>query len=412
MDTPTPARHKIPFITIALFILAFVSMFLGQSGSDGTVVLPAIFMIARSVQLIIQLVFLVAFLTFFVGLTRFFVNSDQVKKNSGVHMMLWSLLAVALVVCAWISLRMMQTTFSVSNSTIATQAIPTVAYDESTRSYSDIKASSILPPQPQYGYGEVPATDTREFLKTDYNATIQTRSVQPLTKSVETIVRGHDGRVDQTSSSEQSGYVRFVIPAPELDDFRSDIESLVDSRFISISIDSQNLLPQKQGIEATQSAVESDLASLTAERKSLVSKHSSTVATLQSQINANTAESNALRAEVTYDPARQSQIASRQNELSNALASLNAQLSNENSTYSYNLKSLDAQIAGVNANLSSVQKQDKNLLDTVATVRGTITLRWISYMAIARLYLPGFWIPGILAALACIAYWFERRRIV
>lgn len=409
-------QGRMPWISIVLALLAIGSLLLGESQT----MLSGIGSIHRLLPLLLALPFIV----FCLGLTRYFTNLDQAMRDKGVHLMLWSLLAVVVMIGLWGYLNLTQRTFQISSSPSqpiiprapqidtfergASSAAPALErFSDMARMESSAASQRMMPPQ--YGGGEVPATDTREFLKTDYNATLQTREVQSLTRSVETIVRGHDGRVDQTSSSEKSGSVRFIVPASEFDDFRTEIEGLVDSRFLSISVQSQNLLSQKRNIEATQEVVEKSLATLTAERKSLVSRHNSALASLQSQIDDNALESSLLSAESTTDPLRQSQIANRLYVLANELLGLTSRLANENSSYSYSIKSYDAQIANANANLSSVKKQDQDLLDTVATVRGTISLRWISYTEIAQMYLPGFWIPGIFMALALLTFFFERR---
>src|SRR3989344_2836687 len=46
--------------------------------------------------------------------------------------------------------------------------------------------------------------DTRELLKVNYSAAMQTRDVQGLTRRVETTVRGHGGRLDQISSASEN----------------------------------------------------------------------------------------------------------------------------------------------------------------------------------------------------------------
>src|SRR6185369_15595734 len=61
-------------------------------------------------------------------------------------------------------------------------------------------------PTPYYS-GDVPVTDTREFLKLNYNASMYTRDAQGLVRRVETVVRGHDGRIDSESSAPKYGYV-------------------------------------------------------------------------------------------------------------------------------------------------------------------------------------------------------------
>ena len=141
-------------------------------------------------------------------------------------------------------------------------AVPPTAVDMMVReSSASIAPSSAMMdskayypdsyPYPYYNQG-VPATDTREFLKVNYNASMRTRDVQGLTRRVVTTVRGFDGRIDQESSSPEYGSVGFVIPQSKYDAFRDELESLVNSRFLTVNVSSQNLLPQKQSIEEQQ----------------------------------------------------------------------------------------------------------------------------------------------------------------
>src|SRR3990167_11466300 len=142
----------------------------------------------------------------------------------------------------------------------------------------------------RYYNPDVPVTDAREFLKVNYNATMQTRDVQGLTRRVETTVRGYSGRIDQESSSPQYGYVSFVVPMSKYDAFRAELESLVDSRFLTVNISSQNLLPQKQSIEEQQKQADNTLADYKAARQSIVNAHASAAKSLQARIDADTEE--------------------------------------------------------------------------------------------------------------------------
>src|SRR3989344_4616470 len=256
----------------------------------------------------------------------------------------------------------------------------------------------------------VSITDTREFLKMSYQATMRTRSVQELTRRAETTIRGFSGRVDQISSSEKYGYVSFVVPASKFSAFRDEIESFVAPRFLKVNISSQNLLPQKVSIEEQQKGVEKNLVDLQAQRKATVAAHDSKVKSLQAEINANASAQAVLRAEVTSDPARQAAIAAQLSQLAVDLVQLKSRLTNENSNYANNIASIDAQLTYANEVLAAVKTQDQNLIDNVATVDGTISLEWISLWEIAQLYLPGYWIPSILAVAAVLAYLWERRR--
>ncbi|KKW22967.1 MAG: hypothetical protein UY67_C0031G0016 [Candidatus Kaiserbacteria bacterium GW2011_GWA2_52_12] len=252
-------------------------------------------------------------------------------------------------------------------------------------------------------------TDTREFQKIYYNADIRTRSVQDMIKRVETTVRGYDGRVDQTSSSQKSGYVSFVVAAAKFQEFRNEIEKLVDPRFITVDINSQNLLPQKQNIEEVQTQVETNLTDLQASKTKLAATHKSSLASLKAQLDAVQAELTSLQSQTYTDPYAQSQAIARMQTLYTQQTSLNTKIANENSSYTSQVNSLDTQIKYANSNLDSVKKQDQNLLDNVATVNGTISISWISLWNMVQAYVPGYWIAALLGLLATAAYWWHRR---
>jgi hypothetical protein len=148
----------------------------------------------------------------------------------------------------------------------------------------------------------LPISDAREFLKKDYNATIRTRDVETLTTRVQTMVRGFNGRVDGSSSSEKFGYISFVVPASSLDAFRLEIKSLVPNKLYIEQTSTQNLLPQKQVIEEQRANVSNTLAQLADSRNQLVASHLSRISGLQSRLKAIAKESLGLPPE---DPKQQ-----------------------------------------------------------------------------------------------------------
>ena len=216
---------------------------------------------------------------------------------------------------------------------------------------------------------DVPVTDMREFLKTYYSASMRTRDVPALTRRVETVVRGHGGRIDQESSSAKYGSVSFAVPQIKYDAFRAELESLVGDRFLTVNISSQNLLSQKVSIEEQQKQADAALAEYKAARQRIVSAHALAVQSLQGQ-----------------------------------------QLADENASYASRLETADANIKYAQDWQKAVQTQDKTLLDNVATVTGTVSVEWIRLSDIALLYLPGYWIPAIFAALTALSYLRDRRR--
>lgn len=257
---------------------------------------------------------------------------------------------------------------------------------------------------PNYG-SEVPITDTREFTKVNYNASMQTRDVQGLTQRVSTTVRGHGGRVDAESSAEKYGYITFSLPESQYEAFRSEVESLVGSKFLSVNVSSQNLLPQKVSIEDQQKQASTTLAEYQTTRQKLTSDHASNVRSIQASITAYTNQLASLRA-ASSTPEIIAQIQA----VSANLSSVQQQLTNENLNYTNQLSSIDSSIKSVQDWQKSINTQDQKLLDTVATVTGTISINWISLWGIALLYLPGYWIPGIFAVLTVLSYLNDRRR--
>ena len=272
-------------------------------------------------------------------------------------------------------------------------------------SVQSVMGGGMQPDYYPYPSPNVPASDTRELLKVNYNATMQTRDVQGLTRRVETTVRGHSGRIDNISSAKEYGYVSFVVPMSKYDAFRTELESLVGSRFLSVDIQSQNMLPQKQSIEEQQKQAEATLADQKAARQRIVNAHASTVKSLQGQIDADAQQLAILRAQTpTYEIQVQIQ------QLSNDWSSLKAQLADENASYSYELSNADANIKYAQDWQTAVKTQDKALMDNVATVSGSVSIQWISLWQMAQLYLPGYWIPAIFAGLALLSYLWDRRR--
>lgn len=247
---------------------------------------------------------------------------------------------------------------------------------------------AVYPDSYPYQGSTPPATDTREFLKVSYGAEMLSRDVPALTRRVLTTVRGHEGRVDQESSSPKYGYVSFVVPRAKYEAFRTELESLVGKRFIAISVNSSNLLPEKQSIEEQQKQADAALASYQAARQRLIAAHTATVNALQSK------------------------IAAADDQNSSAVASWRAQLASENVTYATQLASADAQITYGQDWQKAVKTQDKALLDNVATVSGTVSIRWINLWECLQLYLPGYWIPGLLALITLLSAARDRRRFV
>jgi len=288
-----------------------------------------------------------------------------------------------------------------------------VGYAESSGAVSPMAAGvpardgsvSSMPVYYPYPSPDVPVTDTREFLKIYYNASLRTRDVPGTTRRVETTVRGYDGRIDQQSSSEKYGYVSFALPQSKYEAFRTELESLVGSRFLTVNISSQNLLSQKVSIEEQQKQADKALADYKAARQKVVSAHASAGQSLQAKIDAATEQLATLRAQSSTP-----QLLLQIQTVSDELSSFKQQLADENASYATQLSNADANIKYAQDWQKAVLTQDQTLLANVATVTGTVSIQWIRLWDVILLYLPGYWIPAIFAALTVLSYLRDRRR--
>jgi len=258
-----------------------------------------------------------------------------------------------------------------------------------------------MPPTPQ----EVPITDNRQFLKTDYSAAIQSHHVQELTNRVQTTIRGFDGRIDANNTSEESSYLSFVLPADKLDAFRQELKSLAGGRFITEQVQTENMLPQKRDIESQQQSAKDQLAQLNTQKTQLIQTHTQTVASLQSQIN--TASRQLANLQNQPDTL---EVETQKQELANRIKTLRARLADENANYKQQKGFLDSQIQGAQTNLDNANTQNSDLLDNVATVRGAMSISYVSLWDILNLYLGvGGWLAIFLGLAAVISYFATRR---
>ncbi len=391
---------------------------------------------------------MVALVLFGWGASKYLMAQDEARKHQGMHLIVWSIVIFVLLCLVWSSMHLLQPTFKVTSAqpmipkSIQLQQgssgypAPTLREYSSTGA-ADLMAKSSAPYEetsvgsvayPSYiQAADASINDTREFLKTNYNADMHSRDVQGIVKRVETTVRGYGGRVDQTSSSPKFGSVSFIVSAEKFDAFRDELEKMVPPRFLSIHVNSLNLLPQKQNIEVQQEHVEKSLADLESDRAKLVASHSVTSKSLQYQLDSHLAAASAyglelgnLNIEVSSTDSssyRYSEIIARISEVSRLLsgsrasqAAIRTKIANENSSYSAQLNSLDSRIKYTDQNLEGVKAQDQKLLDDVATVNGTVSVTWISIWQIVQLYVPASWIALALALCAVVAYWWQRRR--
>lgn len=271
--------------------------------------------------------------------------------------------------------------------------------------------NSMLKSAPQNVPQDVTIEDTRQFLKTDYGAYLKTRKVDALSAQLQILVRGLGGRVDSASSADKSGYVSFVLPAEKLETFRTQLKSIAGEKFVNEHVQTENLLSQKVSIEDQTKDVEQQLAQLQVEKNQLTDAHNQTVAGLQTQLSAHSKERARLLAEKQNHPEQAPALEARIAELDKTRNRLSAELASENATFINRMADLDAQTHAAESNKTSLQKQDTQLMHTVATVRGNLSLTWISVWQLIDMYVSlQLLVPSLLLVFAVIGYFFHRRR--
>lgn len=271
--------------------------------------------------------------------------------------------------------------------------------------------NSMLKSAPQNIPQDVTIEDTRQFLKTDYGAYLKTRKVDALSAQLQMLVRGLGGRVDSASSADKSGYVSFVLPAEKLEVFRTQLKSIAGEKFVNEHVQVENLLSQKVSLEDQTKDVEQQLAQLQVEKNQRTDAHNQTVFGLQAQLSANSKERNRLLAEKQSHPEQAETLETRIAELNKNQNRLNAELGNENAAFANRLADLGTQMQTMESNKASLQKQDTQLVNTVATVRGNLSLTWISVWQLIDMYVSlQLLVPSLLLAIASVGYVFHRRR--
>ncbi len=254
-------------------------------------------------------------------------------------------------------------------------------------------------------------TDTREFLKVNYSATIQTRDVPKVVTDVKNIIKGADGRIDDLYSSEKSGRIGFVVAKSKFEAFRTEVEALTHKKLYVESISSQNLLGQKQNIEERTNTIVGSLDELTTQRTALVTAHTQAVNAIQRELTRISTELTAVRTQIANTTNAQilASLRSQEATLVSEDAGERQRLSAENNSYASKKQNLDAQIANYNANLTTVTQEDQQFTDNIETVNGSVYVRWVSLWELARIFSPIS--PIIIIVLLVIAAWFYLRHL-
>ncbi len=256
----------------------------------------------------------------------------------------------------------------------------------------DIPVSSkMMPDYYPYPYPEEgDITDTREFLKTSYSAYLKTRNVRDVVKDVKNAVRDAEGRVDNLTESDKHGYITFVVPKSNFDEFRDEVESLTNKKLYTENISSQNLLNQKQSIEERTEVQTASLANFEKLKKDLATTHALALSKLKNELTTTQnklflAESQILQ---TDDPGEAAALRSQLAILLQTQADIQSREYAENQNFANQNRWLDQSIAHAKTQLANLGKEDTKFENNIETVNGSVNVQWISVWDLIKLYSP------------------------
>ena len=247
-------------------------------------------------------------------------------------------------------------------------------------------------------------SDTREFIKKSFNATLRTRRVEDTAMKVEVLIKGMDGRIDSSNVSEKYANIGFVVPKSKLADFEAQLRTYTNKKFYTQSVSSQNLLSEKKNIERNQNQTSTSIDSLTASKNLSQSNYTKRANYLKGQISSKTtAQKNAytsisaLEASLqgvvdanyrTTTEAQISQLYQTATSLNNDISRARADLNTTEALFKSEMAKIDLSLKQQNETLSGLDKTEGEFFDKIETVQGYVSLRYISIWEILALYSP------------------------
>jgi len=255
--------------------------------------------------------------------------------------------------------------------------------------------------------------DTREFLKTSFSASIKTRKVQETVTDIKNIIKGADGRIDNFYSSEKSGRISFVINKSKFDAFKNEIEGVANTKLYTETTSSENLLGDKQKIEAQTAYEQGELANYKNQKDTLATSHTKTVSSINKELTRIRADLVKVRAIIAITT--MADTTALRNQEASLVAQETAQmklLNSENSSYETQNKNLESAITSANIRLTQITNLDSQFTDYVETVNGSISVNWISLWEMAKIFSPIHPTLIIIILVIAIGFFLKRNRHV
>lgn len=308
--------------------------------------------------------------------------------------------------------------FTIINGSIGVSVGDDVSYNEITTIDFDGGGSRTLANPMRQSFGSNwfnqnengSIADTREFMKVSYSGNIKTRDVKDTARDVRGIIRDMEGRVDSENVNEKYGYINFVIPKSNFDDFRDEIESITHKKLYTENTSSQNLLSQKQNIEEQNNITTKSLIELQNELKTLSVKHTQTVATLKKELATIQKQLADTRKRIseTKDSSLLTNLYLQESYEQTGENQANQRINSENTQYANQKNALDQAISANKGTLQSIANQDQKFTENIETVNGSVNIQWINSWQLAKTFSPIH--PIFIIAILFIIIWYILRK--
>jgi hypothetical protein len=271
-------------------------------------------------------------------------------------------------------------------------------------------------------------TDTREFLKKSFSASLRTRKVETVAAKVDDLIRDSDGRIDNSTISTKSATFDFVIPKSELEDFEEELRTYTLAKFYSQTISSQNLLNEKQNLERSEDTANKNVATITAQKETAKKDYIARSTPLKSNISTQTVERDRLTARITEIDrllstetdqatisalrAERYEVDQKENALTSDIVAITAQLNSLSKQYTDLLADLGVSLEGQKAELALLGEKEDNFFDSIETVQGSIYIRHISLLEAFTLFSPIHPLLLLLVAAVLTRVYFVRKKVI
>lgn len=247
--------------------------------------------------------------------------------------------------------------------------------------------------------------DTREFMDTEYYATINSRDVYDDSEKTLTLLRGNGARIDSANQSTRYARISFAMPKSSLEKMIGELKELVPGKFYVESTQSENLLKQKQSIEEEEKSAEQELERLEDQRQDVIDSYTQNINMWKDALDSANRKIESINKEKasTFEPGKIELLSLEFSKEQAAKLKAESKILMFESQYEIDLETADKRISEQQAAIQKLDEEDTALVQKTEVVTGTISLQWISVWGILNLYLP---VRPILITLIIMGAWY------